>query len=269
MNPTLRALLRFWWLVLAGLILGVLAAFLTLQAKTNKKYVAEAQIFVNAQSGPYLRTADTTVTRQNPRPRIVHQARGGSPGSSSTSVQILKSAPVVITGAPDTETLVNAANLYPLLVESDAVAAVKPGPDGCKIEATGVFASTNTFGVFKASPVPVVAVKSTCGAKDNAMVSAQDRVDGFQGWIIREQHKDKIPRKQRLLVQELSAPAKITTIGGPSAGLPVFVGVVVFLIFCGIAILLDRPRPEKDEQKQKTVVVQKNQPQAPPNPPKS
>jgi len=248
MNPTLRSLLRFWWLVLAGLILGVLAGYLTLSAKTNKKYVATAKIFVNAPSGPFFRTADTTVTRQNPRPRIVHQARGGTPGSASTSVQLIKSAPVVVSGAPDTETLVNAANLYPLLIESDEVAAIKPGPSDCVIEATGVFASTNTFGVFKASPVPVVAVKSTCKAKGDAMVSSQTRVDGFQTWVVKQQNVNRIPRKQRLLVQELTAPAKTLTIGGPSAGLPVFVGVVVFLFFCGLAILLDRPRPDHEDE---------------------
>ena len=79
----------------------------------------------------------------------------------------------------------------------------------------------------------------------------QDRVDAFQGWIIIEQNKSRIPQTQRLLVQELASAGTTKTIGGPSAGLPVFVGVVVFLIFCGIAILLDRPRPDKDEKDKK------------------
>jgi len=271
MNPTLRALLRFWWLVLAGLILGVIAGFLTLQAKTNKEYVATSQIFVNAPSGPFLRTTDVVVTRQNPRPRVVRTARGTGNGPT-TSVQLVRSPPVVVSEAPNTETLVNAANLYPLLIESDEVAAIKPIPDSCAIESTGVFASTNTFGVFKASPVPVVSIRATCDEEADAIPATADRVTGFKTWVIMEQNRDKIPLKQRLLVQRLKVPTDTHTIGGPSAGLPVFVGVCVFLLFCGIAILLDRPRPEKEktakpekQDKKKTGPPQPQQqaPQAP------
>jgi hypothetical protein len=241
-NPTLRSLLRFWWLVLAGLVLGVIAGYLALSAKSdNKKYVATAKIFVNSPAGPYLRTQVTQVTPQSTQPQVLKTAKTTGTGAQ-TSVQLVRSPPVVTSEAPDTATLVTAANLYPLLIVSDEVAAVSPAPSGCKIDATGVFASTNTFGVFKASPVPVVAVKSTCKSKNSAMPSSQNRVLGFQKWIVQQQDKDRIPLKQRLLVQELAAPTSTATIGGRSAGLPLFVGVVVFLLFCGLAILLDRRR---------------------------
>jgi hypothetical protein len=253
MNPTIHSLLRFWWLVLAGLILGVLAGYLTLNAKTNKKYVATSQIFVNAPSDPYLRTQQPQVTRQNARSRIV-RVPGKSTGTGpSTTVQSIPSPPVVISEAPDTETLVNAANLYPLFVESDDVAKIHPAPASCKIEATGIFASTNTFGVFKSSPVPVVQVKSTCKTKSDAIPSTLGRVAAFRLWIVNEQNAARIPRHQRLLVTLLTSPTDTRTLGGPSAGLPVFVGVVVLLLFCGLAILLDRPRPaaEPEPQQQK------------------
>jgi hypothetical protein len=266
MNPTLRALLRFWWLVLAGLILGVIAGFLTLQAKADKKYIATAQIFVNSHSDPYLRTSEVTVSRQSP-PRAVRTRRGASSGSVSAT-QLIKSGPTIVSGAPNTETLVNAANLYPLLIQSDDVAELQgTHPPNCKLEATGVFASTNTFGVFKASPVPVVAIKSTCKDQANAIPNSQGRVEAFNTWIIMQQNKNKIPQAQRLLVQELTRPTGTKTIGGPSAGAPIFVGVVVFLIFCGIAILLDRPRPEKeDADDDERPAPTRQHPQPPPTP---
>src|SRR4051812_5449511 len=84
MNPTVRSLLRFWWLVLAGLILGALAAFLVLHAKTHKKYEATAKLFVDAPSGPYLRTIQTQVTRSQPRTRVVRvPSKNGKAGGRS------------------------------------------------------------------------------------------------------------------------------------------------------------------------------------------
>jgi hypothetical protein len=38
------------------------------------------------------------------------------------------------------------------------------------------------------------------------------------------------------------AEPKVSSTGGPSAGLPLFVGLLVLLGFCGLAILADRSR---------------------------
>jgi hypothetical protein len=251
MNPTVRSLLRFWWLVLAGLILGVLAAFLVLQAKTNKRYAATSKIFVDAPSAPYLRTLQPQVTRANPRSRIV-RVPGKNGKASTTRVQSIPSAPVVISQAPDTDTLVNAANLYPQIIMSDSVVEIRervfgPLPSGCrKVDALADKASTNTFGVFKASPVPVVDIIATCDGTEEAMDLAGHTVDAFNTWVVAHQRQANIPRFQRLIISQLSAADETKTIGKPSAGLPVFVGVCVFLLFCGIAILLDRPRPDRE-----------------------
>src|SRR4051794_38906575 len=99
MNPTLRSLLRFWWLVLAGLILGLVAGFLVLHAKTHKKYQATAKLFVDSPSGPYLRTLQTQVTRQQGRTRVV-RVPGKSGKLGGTRLQALPSAPTVISQAP-------------------------------------------------------------------------------------------------------------------------------------------------------------------------
>jgi hypothetical protein len=250
MNPTVRSLLRFWWLVLAGLILGALAGYLVLHAKTHKRYTATAKIFVDSPSGPYLRTLQPQVTRQNPRSRIV-RVPGTNGKSSTTRIQSIPSAPVVVSQAPDTDTLVKAANLYPQIIMSDPVVEGRnrtfgDPPPGCKkIDSLADKASTNTFGVFKASPVPVVDITANCKGREEAKNLATHTVEAFRTWVVAHQRIANIPRSQRLIISDLSAASETKTIGNPSAGLPVFVGVVVFLLFCGIAILLDRPRPDR------------------------
>src|SRR5262249_39719905 len=119
MNPTVRSLLRFWWLVLAGIVLGLIAGFLVLQAKPHKKYQATAKLFVDAPSAPYLRTTQTQTTRSTPRTRVVRlPGKNGKPGG--TKLETLPAAPTVVSSAPDTDTLVNDANFYPLIIQSDA-----------------------------------------------------------------------------------------------------------------------------------------------------
>jgi hypothetical protein len=247
-NPTVRSLLRFWWLVLAGLILGAIAGFLVLQAKTHKKYQATAKLFVDAPSAPYLRTIQTQVTRSTPRTRVV-RVPGKNGKLGGTRLQTLPAAPTVVSSAPDTDTLVNDANFYPLVIQSDAVQEIRttnsgPAPAGCqKIQALADKASTNTFGVFKPSPVPVVDVLATCKDREDSKDLATNTVNAFNSWVFAHQREARVPRGQRVKLTVLTAAGDTKTIGGPSAGLPVFIGVVVFLLFCGLAILLDRPRP--------------------------
>ena len=216
-----------------------------LRRRRNKKYVADREDLRQLAVRPVsAHAADAGHPAEARSPASCANRGGDRQRRGTTSVQLLPTPPVVISEAPDTETLVNAANLYPLLIESDEVAAAQPAPGGCRIEATGVFASTNTFGVFKASPVPVVAVKSTCDdqaqrdpdvAEPRRRPSEVDRPAAGQGPGSRASSGCSSRSSRRR--------PSTTTIGGPSAGLPVFVGVVVFLLFCGLAILLDRPPP--------------------------
>ena len=67
---------------------------------------------------------------------------------------------ILVNAAPDTNTLINAANLYPLLIESDQVAEVRREPVGPIpgfVTAQAVFA-INTPGRFEPSRVPVIQI---------------------------------------------------------------------------------------------------------------
>jgi hypothetical protein len=181
------------------------------------------------------------VTPQEPKTQVVRDPGTTTDGTTTATVP----APAtIVSQAPDTQTLVTAANLYPQLILSDEVAAMSPTPAGCTIDAAGIFSSTNTFGVFKASPVPVLKIVSTCDTRRGVVGASQGRVKAFKKWIVAQQNAAQIPRKQRIIISELQAPVSATTVSSSNAALPVFVGLVIFFAFCLLALRLGRPGPE-------------------------
>jgi hypothetical protein len=60
--------------------------------------------------------------------------------------------------------------------------------------------------------------------------------------MLAQQKSHRIPAGQRISVQQLQR-AVITTTGGPSPGLPLFIGALVLLAFCGLAVVADGARP--------------------------
>jgi hypothetical protein len=240
MNSSAGALLRFWWLVLAGIAAGALVALVVFNLESSAKHTATARVFVNSQSQLYLRTQQTTV---QPQPAKVRPVRG------STGV-ILKSVQQPATSsseAPQTQTLVNAANLFPLLIESDRIKTLREARVGKipgTVKANALNASTNTFGVFRPSSLPIVEVKATSATAGNASLLASSTVAAFATWLHQQQKGAGIPSAQRITVQQLASPA-LTTTGGPSYGLPLFIGALVLLGFCGLAVIADNARPAR------------------------
>jgi hypothetical protein len=148
---------------------------------------------------------------------------------------------------PETQTLVNAANLFPLLIESDRIKRIREtrvGKIPGIVKANALNASTNTFGVFRPSSLPVVEVKATSATAGNASRLATATVAAFATWLHQQQKGAGIPSAQRITVQQLAAPA-LTTTGGPSLGLPLFIGALVLLGFCGLAVIADNARPAR------------------------
>jgi hypothetical protein len=224
MNPNARALARFWWLVVAGLVVGGAAAVFAYSVQHGKRHVAVAQLMVNGPNAPYLRGTDTSIAPSSARLRPTR--------TTSTGGAV----------PPDTQTLVNAANLYPYLIQSDEIARYREslyGQTPGTLTAVAHNASTNTYGVFHASPLPLIDVTSKAKRADDASTLVQNTIKAFSKWIAVEQRARKIPTSQRLFVQELTTPA-VTSTGGPKLGLPIFIGVLVLLAFCGLAVVLGR-----------------------------
>jgi capsular polysaccharide biosynthesis protein len=243
MNPSARALVNYWWLVVAGLVVGVLAAVIVVSQQSSKKYTAEAKLFVNAPNDPYLRTQEQTVTPQAPK---LHAVRSVVPGTntSTTKLRSVAQPPAVSYAAPDTDTLVKAANLYPFLITSDAVKRLREqvtGKVSGTVTATALNSSVNGFGVYHESPLPIIDVLAKSKHSGDATKLADGTGTAFAAWIAARQKAAKVPPAQRIAILKLAEP-KLSSTGGPSAGLPLFVGLLVLLGFCGLAIVADRSR---------------------------
>ena len=105
--------------------------------------------------------------------------------------------------------------------------------------------STNTFGVFRPSTLPVDEVRATSSSAANAAKLATATVSAFQTWIVDQQRSAGIPSAQRIVITQLETPV-LTTTGGPSWGLPLFIGALVLLGFCGLAVIADNSRPARE-----------------------
>ena len=242
MSQTAGALVRFWWLVVVGIAVGVFAAVLVYSLESEAKHTATTRVFVSSPSAPYLRTQQSQA--QAPRVRTIRSGTGGT--------RTVQQPPTASSEAPDTQTLVNAANLYPLLIESDRIKAIRESQAGTipgTVKANALNSSTNTFGAFRPSTLPVDEVKATSGTAANAAELATATVTAFATWIKDQQRAARIPSAQRIIVTQLEEP-ELTTTGGPSLGLPLFVGALVFLGFCGMAVIADNARPVRDRERQ-------------------
>jgi hypothetical protein len=225
MSPTLHAFVRFWWIVAVGLVAAVLVALVVAGRQPSAVYTATENVLVTSPSAPYLRTVQTGASVQSPRAKARQPVTG-------------------LTTATDTQSLVNAANLYPLLIQSSPIARLREslyGPAPGTLTATAVASSTNTYGVYHPSPLPVIAVKAGARRPAAAQKLAVDTVKAFGVWILRQQRAAAIPAGQRIAIEQLGV--RVRSSGGSSSGLPLFAGFVVLLGFCGLAVGVDRLRP--------------------------
>ena len=238
---TAGALGRYWWLVLLGVLAGAFVAAAIYKLEAPAKHTATTQVFVNSPSQLYLRTQQTTVQPQASRVRPVH-------GSGGVKLRAVQQPATSSNGAPDTQTLVNAANLYPMLIQSDRIKQLRESLTGHipgTVKANALNASTNTFGVFRPSSLPIVQVTATSKYAADAERLATATVTAFTTWLLEQQRGARIPSSQRITVQQLQSPTLSTT-GGPSYGLPLFIGALVFLGFCGLAVVVDGARPRRE-----------------------
>lgn len=224
------ALLRFWWIVVAGAVVGVAAAAGLFSRQPAPIYTANDTIYVTSASQPYLRTLQPQAST---RPAASAQTKARSGGTTLST--------------PDTTVLVNAANLYPLLIESGQITKLREsryGDTKGRVTATAFASATNTYGVYHPSPLPVIVVKATSRYSATATKVAADTVKAFSYWVTQHQQAARIPQAQRIQIQQLSI--QVTSAKRSSIGLPVFVGGIVLLAFCGVAVLADRVRPRRE-----------------------
>ena len=235
MNEYGPALRRFWPVVLVGVLLSALAAIAaiyklpSLEPRATQSYTATARMLVTGADAPYIRTSLTEVSSE-----LVRDAAGGTQGTQ-----------VVQTSPPDVTAYVRAANLYPVLVESDQVRQYREslfGPAEGEVTANAIY-QVATPSRFRLSDVPVIQVFGTAETEQQAIDLTTQTTDAFIAWI-REQQKDAgVPSKQRILIQRLQVPSEANASAGPSTALALLVFLAGAFATCLLAILLDRLWP--------------------------
>lgn len=243
LSPYVRALRRFWWVLVVGAGVALIVAVSSLYRielappglveKTQITYTSSSRLLVTSQENSHLRY-QTSIFADPPRRQ--DQAEEDAD-------------PIVVNVVPpDVNTLVRAANLYPILIESDQVAEFRNqeyGPLEGSVTATGIYSVTAGNRV-ELSEIPVIQLVATASTAEGAVEIADKTAKAFIGWMRREQNADNLPPQDRILVQQLDTPAGAIPSEGASRTMPLLIFCVVFGAFCVLAVLLDRlvaPRP--------------------------
>jgi hypothetical protein len=224
------ALLRYWWLVVVGFAVAIFVGVAASYAKKEPvEYTAAARMLVTSADAPYFRTSVTDTP-----PQTSTQTQTG--GAAAT-----RTAAAAASSTPNTAALVKAANLYPVLIESDPVANERlrlfgelPGA----VQAHALF-SVETANRFRESSIPVIEVLAWSERPGEAIELADRTVLAFQSWVKRQQVEAKVKPGERILIEPLSAASVVGQIGGPRYAIPTILGLAVFLSFCGLALMLD------------------------------
>ncbi len=240
-GPALR---RFWWILVAGGAVALAVATLMVYSvelgvppkfteREQPIYTAQARLFVTSGEAPYLRTSV-------PRSTSVPIGTGDQTAAVQTSE------------APNVSTLVDAANVYPLLIESDAVKNLRTelfGELPGVVEAQAIF-STATASRYRPSEIPVIVLFASSASADDAIELAGSTSKAFRTWIVRKQQGAGIDVKDRILIEELETPTAASVIGGTGFGIPIMAMLAILTAFGAAAILLDRsfPRPADSDR---------------------
>lgn len=236
-----NALLRFWWVVVLGCVVGVgLAVWMVYEIpgftpRDRTLWTAQARIFVTSSQGQYVRlsvprSVEPTTTAASQGQDATDRAGGG---------------PVVFSETPNVQPLLAAANLYPLLIESDDVAKLREelyGPLPGTVYATA-YSAVSTPSRFTPAQLPVIDIFATSGLPDQAIALAGATADTFKAWIRKEQDRARVAPKERIIIRELVAPSRTVPSGGPSYGIPVLVTMAIIAAFGTLAVVLDQLIP--------------------------
>jgi hypothetical protein len=244
-----RSLLRFWWVVVIGLVVAQLFALLVvfnvdlstippkLTERSKPTYTATGQLLVNSPQVPYVRISVTS------------EAPTGTPLSTGTTT-VPTQGPVLISEVPETQTLVRAANYYPLIIEGDEVEELREevlrkefgGVVRGRVQAQATY-SFVTRNRVESGSVPVIDLAGTADSPKGAITLVQATIEAFRSWVVSEQKRAKVKAIDRILIEPLRTPRGAAAEGGTSKVFPLLVFVAVAMAFGALAILLDRVFP--------------------------
>ncbi len=228
-----RVLLRFKWLVLAGVFVATALAFLSVfRIDTEKGFTVEYR-----QNEQWVSVATVLVTEPDfPLGRAVFQQDVPPKNSEEPGAYTPEFAP--------SSRFIELANVYAELVTGDAVRRLilEDGPLPGAVQAVPLVASNGSD-----AALPMVAVRGLSTTPEKAVVVAQRASAAFQEYLEAEQGRGGIPAEQRVVLSEVRHPSLATTVmlEGRSKTIPIVVFLTVMLAFVGLAFILENLRPRE------------------------
>jgi hypothetical protein len=247
-----QALRRFWWMLVIGAVFALLAALSArfsisilppgLDEKEEVSYTAQSSLLITSAQNPHFRSKETILVPQGPAANEETTTGEESSGEGEGQQNV-----VPFSSAPDLNTIVRNANLYPYIIESDQVADYRRREFG---ELPGTVTALGATSVVTAnrvelSEIPIIRLVAVAGTAEEAVNMADKTGKAFIGWLEEFQVENEIPRSDRIVIEQLNVPQGAFASAGPSTTLPVLVFVVVFAAFCVLAVFLDRLLPPR------------------------
>lgn len=225
MNQHVAAFVRFWWVACLALAAGAIAGAAviyeihlgvppTFEDRTPPSYTATTRLLVNNADNPIVRTG-------------VPEASAGGADEEPPAVE-----------PPGVDVLVDAANLLPLVIESDAVAALRRervGPQRGTVTAQGLYTRPTDRPGLRPTATPVIEVEAVSPTPQEAVQLVRGTVRGFERWLVREQERADVGPAQRIVVQPLYDAPKVAVDSQNSYGLAL---LVVGAVLAGAALLI-------------------------------
>ena len=171
--------------------------------RDQRTYIASTRLLVTSSEAPYYRIGTTDFV-EAPQPEVTE-------GEDTPT----RSAPVLVTDTPDTATLIQAANLYPLLIESDQVELMRErmfGPLAGDVIARAIYAVA-TPGRFELSDVPVIELTAESQTGGEAIALAEASSKAFIRWISQQQEAAGVEEGERIVVEQLRTPQQAHRLG--------------------------------------------------------
>lgn len=187
--------------------------------RQDEQWVSYSTLFVTQQGFPWGRNIlDTTSPAQEARTKQSEKLYADPSRFSSLAV------------------------LYSRLATSDQVRAImlKKGPIDGEIDAAPVLASANAF----ADALPLVQIAAIAKTPTAAIKLVEGTTQAFRQFLERQQQLNAIPSEQRVIVTVIKRADKPKLLAGRSMTLPIVVFMIIMLLVCGIAFVLENWRPK-------------------------
>jgi capsular polysaccharide biosynthesis protein len=265
LQQLLRALVRFWWVALLGIVLAGLAfTFATykvklglppkLTARSQPTYSASTQLLITAKHDPNLSAANVNA-------KIIHLGQTTpAVGATSTSTDIAATQAYTYDSSGgadgDLQRLDEIANNLPPRVTSDPVIKLRNQTFG-RINGTVTAANPYAFsgaGGFRSGPLPYIQINGTADSPQDAQDITNQTAVAFKKWFEARQVANNIPVDSRVVVEQVNSADHATAGGGTKPLLGVAAALLVLLGGSGLALALDRLIPRRKRRAARVAV---------------